>query len=214
MISLNLLSNSPLEWNVVTEKVTKTAKRRGAVMEFEMSKMPLTPLKAFTWVGALRRKLCVWAFRECSLFSEDKIRLHLTWIESKTRNLRWKVLTTICSKFIQSGFHRPLFLRFQWNCWSSPNTTVTDDPGTGERKKVRETFYRRFQRVKEAEEDTMLCWNIQRKRLLTQVKAPRELILVFIRHRRKSTEQDQNERRPIRFEGRLSICYEDFNCND
>ena len=59
VISLNLLSNSPLEWNVVTEKVTKTAKRRGAVMEFEMSKMPLTPLKAFTWVGDLRRKLCV-----------------------------------------------------------------------------------------------------------------------------------------------------------
>ena len=58
--SLNLLSNPPLEWNVVTEKVTKTAKRRGAVMEFEMSKMPLTPLKAFTWVGDLRRKLCVW----------------------------------------------------------------------------------------------------------------------------------------------------------
>ena len=139
-------------------------------------------------------------------FSEDKIRLHLTWIESKTRNLRWKVLiTTICSKFIQSGFQRPLFLRFQWNCWSSPNTTVTDDPGTGERKKVRETFYRRFQRVKEAEEDTMLCWNIQRKRLLTQVKAPRELIFVFIRHRRESTEQNQNERGPIGFEGRLSI---------
>ena len=111
-------------------------------------------------------------------------------------------------------FSNHSFLRFQWNCWNSPNTTVTDDLGTGERKKVRETFYRRFQRVKEEEEDTMLCWNIQRKRLLTQVKAPRELILVFIRHRRKSTEQDQNERRPIDFEGRLSICFEDFDyCN-
>ena len=65
--------------------------------------------------------------------------------------------------------------------------------------------------MKEEEEDTMLCWNIQRKRLLTQVKAPRELILVFIRHRRKSTEQDQNEKTPIDFDGRLSIGYEDFN---
>ena len=175
----------------------------------------LPPLWKLSHGVGIWEESCEFEFwRSVPFFSEDKIRLHLTWIESKTRNLRWKVLITICSKFIQIGFQQPLFLRFQWNCWSSPNTTVTDDPGTGEPKKVRETFYRRFQRVKEEEEDTMLCWNIQRKRLLTQVKAPRELILVFIRHRRKSTEQDQNERRPIDFEGRLSICFEDFDyCN-
>ena len=68
----------------------------------------------------------------------------------------------------------------------------------GERKKVEESFCLRLERREEKEEDTMLCWNIQRKRLLTQVKAPRGLILVFIRHHTKKREEHKNTRKLIR----------------
>lgn len=67
----------------------------------------------------------------------------------------------------------------------------------GECKKVWESFCLRFEGGEEKEEDTMLCWNIQRKRLLTQVKAPRGLILVFIRHHTKRREKHTNHKKLI-----------------
>ena len=167
------LSSSAREWGVWKNAGTKKQLREAAVMEFQMRKMLLHCVESFTLLKARTR-------RAPKDHSQGKMMSVLFSDENNTHQCPsnefmydiWERITTKCN-----GYR-----------WSRVG---------GECKKVWESFCLRFEGGEEKEEDTMLCWNIQRKRLLTQVKAPRGLILVFIRHHTKRREKHTNHKKLI-----------------
>ena len=161
------LSSSAREWGVWKNAGTKKQLREAAVMEFQMRKMLLHCVES-AHAGGTKGSF---SGEKMSVLFSDENNTHQCPSNEFMYDI-WERITTKCN-----GYR-----------WSRVG---------GECKKVWESFCLRFEGGEEKEEDTMLCWNIQRKRLLTQVKAPRGLILVFIRHHTKRREKHTNHKKLI-----------------